>query len=680
MAFRKKKQTEVKPELREAVFEGDTPKDLPGMNKKLDARDEALLEEPEAEASDKKGQKRQRKAKAEKDHIQFDTRPYLKDIKPREKYVFHSDYYQVDNRFCTIMSFFHRDGALDNFGAFWGVNLIPTGLSSDVQIVILEQNRRMPESWIADRQHASEDVADANAREQSKSGSNAGKAGASQKKQDLEVIAQELRNGAAYLHVHWRILVTAPSLEELDAAVRKIERLYVDRYATLSAAPYFGEQRRELSRLFAHNDKKEGKGYYFTSKEYAGAYSLVTHGLEDPDGEYIGYMLGDVNNAAVLFNMDGYRQRVVVADESYGQLEERPHVSALWGSKLSQACLLNNGRCVHLIFDNTTLEKLGPKLERITYKLDLNRGDVNMFEMFGKRENQLSIFPSQMQKLVLMAEQAYQTTPADRSIIRGSLEEVATKFYIQQRMWKENAKEHQSELRVVGIGHKEVPRLQTFCSYLDTEYQALVNASARDDEKLHAISVLRITFRNLLSNNGDLFNTWTNEVIDGAVTGRRVLYDFSRLMARGTGIAMAQLVNVIGFAVSSLGVGDTVFIHGAEKIDQGVKEYINSQFDRLFDAGGRVVYLYNSIDKMLEDRDFCMFDRADYTIFGNLTDNQLDTYQKAVGQEIPADLTRLVTNKTDGFGYIRRGFDNIVFHRDLILGLPEAVEGRNRRW
>lgn len=608
--------------------------------------------------------------KDRKPAITFDEYPFLKTIKPMEKYVFHSDYFEIDGRFATIMSFFHVEGASDNFGPFWGVNKIPTGLSKDVQIVLFEQVRKMSESWISDHQSSAESLAEMNENEQSKNGSLTEKAKSGRKQQDLVDIAKEIQNGGAYLNVHFRLMVSAPTLEGLDAAVDKIARQYIDRFATLSASPYFGEQRRELSRLFGKNEKKEGHGFWFTSQEFAGAYSLVTHGVEDAEGEYVGYMMGDVNNAAVLFDTNRYKHRVTIVDEGYDTKSDRSHITALWGSKLSQSCLLANGRCVHLILDGTDLDKLGPKFKGLTYKLDLNKGDVNMFEMFGHREDQLAIFPSQIQKLILMAEQAYNSTDNDRAIIRGSLEEIATRFYIDQHMWFENAKQNQDKLRIVGIPHREVPKLEMFCTYLDMEYKAMVNKTARDPEKLHALNILAVTFRNLLSNNGDLFNTITSDRIDGAKTGRRVIYDFSRLLQRGEGIAMAQLVNVVGFAVSNMGPGDTVFIHGAEKIDDGVKKYVGSQLDKLFDAGGRVVFLYNSMDKMLDDREFSMYDKSDYMIFGTMTESQVEAYQEAVGQEIPNDLVNLVTSRSEETSYIRRGFDNIVFHRELILGRP----------
>ena len=657
--------------VREAQFEKVNPDvNLDEVDVNHLDEDGELTEEAKKKKLSRKERKALKKAQAEMDY-KFESYPHLAALKPREKYVFHSDYFQVDNRFCTIMSFFHVDGSADNFGAFWGVNRIPAGLGQDIEIVLFEQTRKMTEGWIESHQRVSEGVTQTNENEQANSGTGQGKIKATRRANDMADIARELQDGAAYLHIHFRLMVIAPTLDKLDAAVSKISRTYIDRFATLSAAPYYGEQRQELSKLFYNNSHKEGHGFYMTSTEYAGEYALVTHGLEDPEGEYVGQMVGDVNNAAVLFNTNGYKRTVVIADESYdASYSERVHATALWGSKLSQSCMLSNNRCVHLILGGTDMDLIGPKFSGLTYKLDLNKGDVNMFEMFGDREDQLSIFPSQMQKLILMAEQAYAATDSDRSIIRGSLEEIATKFYVDNRMWYANAAQNLDKLRVVGIPHNQVPKLEMFCSYLDMAYKAMVNKSARDDEKLHALSVLSITFKNLLSNNGDLFNTITSDAVDGATTGRRVIYDFSRLMQRGIGIAMAQLVNIIAFATNSLRMGDTVFIHGADKIDDGVKPYIDVQFERLFDLGGRVVYLYNSMDRMLSDTKFCRYDRSDYMIFGNMTEPQAENYQKSVGQEIPADLVRLITNKSEAISYIRRGFDNIVFTRDLTLCAP----------
>lgn len=613
--------------------------------------------------------------KDKKPDYSFQSYPHLLEIKPKEKYIFHSDYFKVDNHYGCVLSFFHIEGANDNFGTFWGIGKIPGGLDDGVTTVCFEQTRRMTEGWLHDHQNQTEGISQMNENEQNRGGSNTSKGKARRNREDLAVIASELQDGAAYLHVAYRLLVKAPTLEALDIAVSKIDRMYIDRFATLTAAPYPGEQRRELSTLFSKNDRKKGKGFYFTSTEFAGSYNLVTHGMEDPSGEYVGYMVGDVNNSAVLFDVNRYKNHVVVANENFNEKLGRVRVSDMWGSKISQSCLLNNGRVVHIILDGADLNCLGPRMKNLTYRIDMSHGDVNMFEMFGEQKDELTIYPMQMKKLVLMAEQLCATTENDRALIRGSLEDIVTRFYIDNRMWYDNAIANRDKLRIVGIPHEQVPKLEMFVSYLETRYKSIVAQANRDEELLHAVNVLRMTFQSLLKNNGDLFNTTTKASIDGAKDGRRVIYDFSHLIQRGSNIAMAQLVNIIGFAVGNLSQGDTVIIHGAEFIDDSVKDFINSQFDMLYEKGGRVAFLYNNTDKMLGDKAFNQFDKADYTIFGNMTETSIDQYQKLLGQNIPADLARLIANKGDSVCYIRRGFNNVVFRLDLALGIKKVRKG-----
>lgn len=620
-----------------------------------------------------------KREKKEKQSYAFRDHPHLLALKPKEGYVFHSDYFEVDDQVATILAFFHVEGAIDNFAPFWGINKIPSGLGDDIDVIVLEQVSRLSEGWINSHQTKAEGIAAMDVNETDRSGTSGSKFSAHRKMQDMKQITTELRGGAAYLQAQYRLMVKAPDVERLDLALAQIKQLYVDRFGTLSVAAYAGDQRRELSDLFKKNVRKLGRGFYFTSTEFAGSYSLVTHGMEDPAGEYVGYMVGDVNNSAVLFDVDQYEHHAVVVNENYHAPLGRVHVADMWGSKISQSALLNNHKVVHILMDGCDMDKVGPAFDSLTYKLDMHHGAINMFEMFGDADDEMSVFPSQMQKLILMAEQAYETTDADRSIIRGSLEEVATQFYIDRRMWHPDAKDNRDRIRVVNIPHEEVPRLQEFVAYLETGYKKQVAAEAKDDEKVHAMGVLELTFKNMLSNNGDLFNTITSDAIDGAKLGQRVLYDFGDLMRRGKGVAMAQLVNIIGFAVGNLGLGDVLIIHGAELIDDGVKPYMDAQFAHLFSKGGRVVYLYNSTDAMLADKGFCHYDKADYTIFGNMTESAVTEYQSQMGQEIPPDLSRLITNKSESICYIRRGFDNVVFKQDLALGISKKKKGGSNR-
>lgn len=624
-----------------------------------------------------RGQRRKAERSARRISGALGDYPHLVAMKPREQYVFHSDYFQVDDVYGCVLAFFHDDAAKEAFGAFWGINRIPMNLGDGVSTVLFEQVHRMGERWIEERLKSSETIGNLAAREQAgTTTSTKSRRSAAKSSVDLETIVSELQNGASYLHVHNRILIKAPSLDALDTAIDRVRRLYVDRFATLTVAPYAGEQKREVSTLLGANDDKRGKGFHYTSTEFAGSHSLVTNGLNDLRGEYVGSMVGDVNNSAVLFDVDAYENHVVVASDRVNESLGRTPEANLWGSKISQAAMLANHKTVHLVLDGSNLDALGPRFDALTARLDMSQGDVNMLEMFGDQRDEMSIFSAHLDKVVLMADQAYETTDAERSVIRGSLRDILTKFYVDKQMWYFNAKENRDRLRLVGLDHTHVPRVQDLVTYFDTAYKSLANSTARDDELLHAYSVLRMAFRDMLDTNPDLFNTYTSPEVDGIGSARRVIYDFSDLMRRGKGIAMAQLVNILGFAVGSLEAGDVLIIHGTEQIDGRVKGYTINQLRQLTRRGGRVVYLYNNIEDMLADQKVNTFDAADYTILGAMRATTVEKYQTQLNQSVPPDLEKLIISGGNDTAYLRRAHTNVVFRQELALGINPARAAR----
>ena len=603
----------------------------------------------------------------------FDDYPHLAVIKPRESYDFHSDYYKVDDSYVTILGFHHSEGNDDAFPTFWGVNRLPRNIiDNDVTIICFEQVARMSEGWVRDHKATAEKVIGMNANEQEGAGKSLSeKRKASRRAVEFVEVVKELDNSASYLQCVYKMMVKAPTLEKLDDAVKNITTWYTERFGNgLIASPMMGCQRPELTNLFLKNDKKVGKPFYFTSTEFAGSYSLVTHGIEDPYGEYVGYMKGDVNNAAVLFEIDKYKEHIVVGSEwTKDRADTKIPVADFWGSKISQTALMHNHRVVHIVLDKTDLDLLGPKFERITYKLDMNNGDVNMFEMFGDEQDELAIFARQEQKLRLMMELVSESPPEYKSAIKGVFHDVLTRFYIDKHMWNADPSKNRHALRLVNIPHIEVPKLNAFVGYLEGERNKYLKSG--DVERLHAATEVLSTFRELNESHGDLFDRTTSDRIDGVKNGRRVIYDFAHLHLRGPEIAMAQLINVIGYAVGNLGTGDVVIIHGADEISDKVKGYISEQLKDLYSKGGRVVFLYNDIDIMLNDNKFSNINKANYTILGTMTPQQMDKYEEVIGQKIPDDLKAQVEEKSQDMIYIRRDFTNVVFDMDLSLGMQK---------
>lgn len=608
--------------------------------------------------------------------------PHLMALKPREGYMFHSDYFDVDDEVATIISYFHSDVAKDSFGAFWGINRIPDDhkLPRGVTVVTLEQIARQPEKWVDEHIAKSEKLDKLNERDNS----NGHSAQRRTRKiaDDMAWASAEIQDGASYLNVHNRLVLRAPDLASLDEALSQLRQQYIDRFPSVTTAPYHGEQRQEMGNLFAFNKDKHGRGFGYTSTEFAGSYSLVTNGLVDATGEYVGFMQGDVNSSAVMFDVDAYDGHIVCADDTVNTRVHRQKMVDMWGSKVSQACLLNGHRVVHLVLNDAKLDYLGPKMESITSRVDMTNGEINMFEVFGDEEDELSLFPVHLRKIVLMAAQVLRSDNAhsveDLTVVNGQLREVLKVFYTDLNMWADNAKHNRDRLRLVGIPHDEVPLLKNFQAYLKQRHSQEINkGEKKDDDMSNALARLTSVFGNLLEANGDLFDQITDSRIDTVNDARRVIYEFTGLNRRGPGIAMAQLINVVNFAVESLGEGDTVIVHGAGQIvDEDVQKFLTEQFRRLQERGGRVAYLYESVDEMLETQHFNHYDRAWYTVLGPMSPETVNAYQDQMQQAIPPALNRLITMRNSGLSYVRRGSTNVVFRTDLALGVNQARKQR----
>ena len=98
----------------------------------------------------------------------------------------------------------------------------------------------------------------------------------------------------------------------------------------------------------------------------------MTRGIEDDAGEYVGTMYGDVNTAAILFDVDRYRRHIIVCNEQIDTVYGRNYASDLWGSKISHACLINNHKAAHIILDGCNLDEIGPEFPNITKRVGLN--------------------------------------------------------------------------------------------------------------------------------------------------------------------------------------------------------------------------------------------------------------------------------------------------------------------
>lgn len=635
---------------------------------------------------------KRKKKKADEQSVQEQKRKhtiresgFYSAIKPKNKYYFFSDYFVIDDgaKYGSVLTVIADEGAEVGLSPFWGVLLALVDLGSeydDISVRFISKSRLRDKSWVESHIDATDRVVSSNENE-SADFSKGDVANVGDSRASLDETMESIRHGASYLDVRMKYLVKAPSLERLDAGIRRINRVLRDRFDTVRVEAYNGSQRHELSMLLRSTTMITDRQFGFTSDEYAGFYNLVTNGIDDLDGEYIGNMQGDVNQAAIMFNVNRYKSHVVIASGKKASLLGHPlhDISPsgtlmgadMWGIKLGQKALQNNQRVVHLVMNDTRIKEVGLDLSSLTSEVDMNHGALNMFEVFGRKREELTLMNPLIRKITMMAKLVAGLDLGPNPSFDINLQRELTQFFIDEKMWVYNPEDpvNRESVKLVGLPHNEYPLLDKFNLYFRKLYDKLAKGGTNEQQRIAAVEALQGTFEGMLQTASDLFNVYTDESIDDANRDSRVIYNFSELRSRGEGIAMAQLVNVLGYAVNSLREGDVVVIHGVEQIKKELKPYIAKDLKILMRKGVRVVYTYGDIDDMLSDVDFNHLDTADYSLIGNMSQNEVERYDEVLGTSVPGQLQKSITQDVYDVWYLRRSLENVVFAPRISLGL-----------
>ena len=618
----------------------------------------------------------------------------LRDIAPHNGYKFFSNYFTYGKRFGRLLTLVEDDQADRALTPFWKILLIPqsstlndkAGETSPNAVFgahgqLFDMLENKPKSWASDKQVK----ADTSVKMEGSTADGAESAHkVGQRKTDNNIIAADRAAGDMYGSTEYKVLITARSLADLDTAVFRYEQWISTHFDGIHFEVYEGQQKVDMHNLLRTADVQLGNHPMATSSEYAGGYEILTRGVTDPNGDYIGQMVGDVNNTAVLMDLDNYDGRVVLAHSAQPtmlgagpeEFEKGTRATTLLGVRLAQAALINNHRVVHLVLNGARPQDLGADLSDITTVVSLNggkhEGAINPFELFGdpaKRRSQYSKFPTHTQKLRLMIKQL--SPSVDDVDLNEVFTNIIKDFYKDEEMLVDNPKENWQKLRLIGLPHNQYPKLAKFVAYLN---QAMDSAASHGNQLLVSrIERVRSAFNVMLQDNQDLFDVVTNDDVDSANQSPQVVYDFSSLRRRGAGIAMAQFINAIRYATDTLDDRDVVILHGVDNLSDSVKDYVSDVFDELGQRNVRLVFLYDDPAKCLDDVKFNKLDFADWTMLGGFNKPVINQYQELIQQALPGGLQKAIldyggSQYGDSIYYLSRGIDNVLFALDMNMG------------
>lgn len=652
----------------------------------------ALFGHKDSEHGRYAGMSRQEKRRLKKQQKERDARLFVRNNRlvnttPRGGYHFHSDYFKYGKRYARILTLIPPAQEDRQLPIFWKILLIPQsrtlndpdtehgdGAVHGAHGQMFDMMENKTKRWTGDHQTKADNATtlEAGSTEGARQEHRVGT-----RKWDNAIIADDLASGDMYASTEYKVLLTARSLRDLDVATRRYNQQISNSFDGVHFEVYEGQQRTDFTNLLRSADVQIAPHPMATSSEYAGGYEILTRGITDPNGDYIGQMLGDVNNTAVLLDMDNYDERVVVAHSAQPTMLHVPstefdagtRASTLIGVRLAQAALINNHRVVHMVLNEAKPQNIGADLSDITTVVGLNRGAVNPFELFGKKKDELTIFPAHVEKLRLMIKQI--SPSVDDIDLNEVFTNIIQHYYEDQRMYVANPKENRNRLKLVGLPHNQYPKLDRFIAYLG---QAMDAAAEVNNQRLVSrIERVRSAFNRMYRDNSSLFNVYTDETVDDANKSPQVVYDFSGLTQRGKGIAMAQFINVLKYATDTLDERDVLILHGVDNLTKSVKPYVKGVFKELIHRGIRLVFLYDSTQTAIDDADFNQMNFADWTMMGGFNQAVINAYQDLIQTNLPGGLVKSIVDAGgsdygDSVYYLSRGIDNVLFALDMNLG------------
>jgi hypothetical protein len=219
-------------------------------------------------------------------------------------------------------------------------------------------------------------------------------------------------------------------------------------------------------------------------------------------------------------------------------------------------------------------------------------------------------------------------------------------------------------------------------SYFQTAYKTLASTMARDNEALHAVSLLASGIRDVVDTYGDLFDQKTSPGIDLAPSALADVYDLSGLEPRGWRTQAAALAAVLAQVLARANEPGAdprcLVIHGAgmftninnQAVESGaplsVAGWMVGELDRLKAIGGKVIWSFDSPREVLAAAEIIDLVGADYTLLSGLSETTLSDYAKIVDADPSPALVRLSTGaNSEQVTVLKRGGSVVCFESML---------------
>ncbi|MGJ8462418.1 hypothetical protein ACSGFZ_03810 [Staphylococcus haemolyticus] len=661
--------------------------------KEIEARVEKDLDAEDNDIKPKSKEWKKKKRKKVEEHLLMHNR-MLDEIAPRGNIKFNDIDFTIDGKYATILTFIVRPGSFNKLAPLWGIETIPRLISSNkladknIEAKIMHSIQRRPDAWAENKIEPATEVTSAGVEETERASQKLHSKFFKQHYDDVNEIADEIKDGATYLDLSIRVSLKAPTKEDLQAAIQVLESEYNSNFGSaVQLVPFACEQDVEYANMLDTAQNQRGENYMLTSTELAGSSMFLTKGINDPFGSYIGQLAGEVNNDSVLLDAVNFKNLAVIYARDRAEdlsSKQRQNVrynykaTTAWSTKVAQDALMHGNKVVEFVLNQEEPMKVGKNLKNLTayVPMDDKQAAINLFQAFSKGFDEISAYNILVDKIKVFVEQFNKSrSKNDNTILLqkdfDNLEDIIEQFYVYHKMWHINPGDNKDELRLLNLPNSQYPKLDDFVFFLG---YVLGNAQSDNQvyglaNKLESVDKLDGLMRKINSRNGNIFGRKTTVNRKALKSKQRVIFDFKTLRLTSHEALMAQFLNTFSYGEQELEEDDVLIIHGMDQMTPSVIDFLRQRFIELNERGVKIVLLYEDQDILFsEDREYRQhnnwFINADMRITNSMSAKNIQRYQDLLHIELPDKVSRGMSGSDTHIYFLNRDRETILFNID----------------
>ncbi|EVX44270.1 hypothetical protein U271_01832 [Staphylococcus aureus F70893] len=681
-----KKQKQITPK-RETKLNRFRQKEIENrVEKDLDAYDNDVI--PKSKAWKKK-----KKQLVEESLLMHNK--MLDKLAPKGNIKFGDIDFTIDGKWSTILTFVVRPGSFNKLRPLWGIDTIPRLISNNrlseknIEAKILHSFERRSDEWAENKIEPATEVTSTGVEETTKASQTLHAKFFEQHYNDVNIIADELKEGASYLDLSIRVSIKAPTKDDLQDAIQVLEAEYNSIFgAAVNLVPFVCEQDVEYANMLDTARKQRGENYMLTSTELAGSSMFLTRGINDEYGSYIGQLAGEVNNDSVLLDSVNFKNLAVIyardrAEDLSSKYRQNVRynykATTAWSTKVAQDALIHGNKVVEFVLNQEEPMKVGKNLKNLTayVPMDDKQAAINLFQVFSKGFDEISAYNILVDKIKVFVEQFNKArSQNDNTILLqkdfDNLEDIIEQFYVYHKMWHVNPGDNKEDLRLLNLPNSQYPKLDDFVFFLG---YVLGNAQSENkvyglSNKLESVDKLDSLMRKISSRNGNIFGRKTN--INRKILQRksRIIFDFKTLRLTSHEALMAQFLNTFSYGEQELEEDDVVIIHGMDQMTPSVIDFLRQRFIELNERGVKVVLLYEDQDILFstekqykQHNDW--FINADMRVSNSMSAKNIQRYQELLHIELPESVRQGMSGSDTHTYFLNRDKETILFNIDF---------------